>query len=67
MSTALWVIFWILAVFVGSLICSLVIAALIRAGGADQSHDSVRDREPPARPDPAPGPRVHDEEDTDLT
>lgn len=43
MSTALWVIFWVLAVFVGSLMISLVVAAFIRVGGSGYGPDRVRD------------------------
>lgn len=68
-SIALWTVFWILAVFVGSLIISLVIAAFIRAGGSGgQSPDGLRERgsasgdAPPETRDPATGQRAQDEE-----
>ncbi|MGI5126195.1 hypothetical protein ACQEVB_05200 [Pseudonocardia sp. CA-107938] len=67
MSTALWVVFWVLAVFVGSLVFSLLIAAFIRAGGSGHSPDGFGNggpagrREPPQRRDPPAGVEVEDE------
>jgi hypothetical protein len=60
-STALWVVFWVLAVMLGSLVFSLLIAAFIRAGGSGYSSDGFGDGgpagggDPPQRSDPSAG------------
>ena len=68
MSTALWVVFWVLAVLVGSLIFSLLIAAFIRTGGSGYSSNGFGDGGPagsgeaPEHRDPTAGPGHEGEE-----